>query len=58
MISFASFPTQTQNYGITKHHPDVQDDVNMDIVFDEEDLSSKRLTCPGEVLTSSQTFMR
>ncbi|KAI0796222.1 exosome complex exonuclease rrp4 [Abortiporus biennis] len=58
MISFASFPIQTQNYGVTKHHPDVQDDVNMDIDFDEEDLSSKRLTCPGEVLTSSQTFMR
>ncbi|KAH9840071.1 exosome complex exonuclease rrp4 [Rhodofomes roseus] len=57
MISFASFPVPSQNetQGMTRHHPDVEDDIDMDEGFEE---GFHRLTSPGEPLTSSQAFMR
>lgn len=57
MISFASFPVslQDETQQLTRHHPDVEDDIDMDEDWEE---GSPRLTSPGEPLTSSQAFMR
>ncbi|EGO20581.1 hypothetical protein SERLADRAFT_476909, partial [Serpula lacrymans var. lacrymans S7.9] len=57
MLSFISFsqPTDANHYGSTRHHPDVEHDSLMDL---DDDLGGSRLTCPGEFITSSQTFMR
>ncbi|KZT70771.1 hypothetical protein DAEQUDRAFT_667315 [Daedalea quercina L-15889] len=57
MISFASFPVSLQNetQDLTRHHPNVEDDIDMDEGFEE---GIHRLTSPGEPLTSSQAFMR
>lgn len=44
-------------YGAVRHHPDVEDDVLMDL--DEElEVAGSKLTYPGESLTSAQDFMR
>lgn len=60
MISFTSFPVKLDNdYSYTRHHPEIQDDDLMDL--DADDLlgtDGSRLTCPGELLTSSQAYMR
>ena len=63
MITFASFaPPPDDLYGhgaITTHHPEVEDEADMDIDFDDEEFASgSKLTCPGETLTSSHAFMR
>jgi exosome complex component RRP4 len=60
MIAFLSFPlpsVNTEGYGVARHHPDVEEDVLMDLEDDIEAGGSK-LTCPGESLTSAQAFMR
>ncbi|THH15741.1 hypothetical protein EW146_g4772 [Bondarzewia mesenterica] len=61
MITFSSFPTgyglRSLNAGATKHHPDMTEDMYMELDDDFETNISK-LTCPGEPLTSSQAFMR
>ncbi|KAL0955158.1 hypothetical protein HGRIS_004067 [Hohenbuehelia grisea] len=60
MITFTSYPTQ-QDYSAhssTKHHPDVAEDVHMDLYDDEAFAAGAKLTLPGEYLTSSQAFMR
>jgi exosome complex component RRP4 len=59
MLSFISFsrPTDSTYHQSTRHHPDVED--LMDV--DDDDFttgSEPRLTCPGETITSSQAFMR
>ena len=61
MISFTSFPVKldSNDYGYTRHHAGIQDDDLMDL--DVDDLlgtDGSRLTCPGELLTSSQAYMR
>jgi exosome complex component RRP4 len=61
MIAFTSFPVPPDNdlvdYGAARHHPDVEEDVLMDLDQDFEH-GALKLTCPGESLTSAQTFMR
>lgn len=62
MFSFASFPAPQDlaSPRNTKYHPDVDDDLLMDLDIDSKDggdLSAK-LTSPGESLTSAQAFMR
>ncbi|KAM6496818.1 exosome complex exonuclease rrp4 [Amanita muscaria] len=59
MISFTSFPSEpglVQIHETTRHHPSVLDDMDFDDAGN--DLSDKRLTYPGETLTSSHAFMR
>ncbi|KAH7924155.1 hypothetical protein BV22DRAFT_532174 [Leucogyrophana mollusca] len=54
MLSFVSFSHPT-DHGSTHHHlPDTED------LLDVADFESSRskLTCPGEIITSSQAFMR
>lgn len=51
MISFVGFPVQDFAYGTTRHHPDIQDDLYVDV----EDTG---VTCPGEYITSSHAYMR
>ncbi|KAI0079099.1 exosome complex exonuclease rrp4 [Panus rudis PR-1116 ss-1] len=61
MFSFASFPAPSQdNYTSGARYQSYEDeDVEMDIDFDDDSFeSSRKLTCPGEVLTSSHAFMR
>ncbi|KAH9943816.1 exosome complex exonuclease rrp4 [Amylocystis lapponica] len=64
MITFASFPVSQQDFrppfGTTKHHPAVEDDIDMDVGLDDTDFDDggHKLTYPGEPLTSSQAFMR
>ena len=61
MISFASFPATSEasgSYGTTRHHPDVEDDVHMDLDEDDFEEGVQRLTVPGESITSSHAFMR
>ncbi|EJF65945.1 exosome complex exonuclease rrp4 [Dichomitus squalens] len=61
MISFASFPSTSEaygRYGNTRHHPDVEDDVHMDLDEDDFEENVQRLTVPGESITSSHAFMR
>jgi len=61
MIVISSFPALPQNdlrYPTTRHHPDVEEDMDIDIGNEDNELGSHRLTCPGEPLTSSQAFMR
>ncbi|GBE86532.1 exosome complex exonuclease rrp4 [Sparassis latifolia] len=60
MVTFTSFPILHENgsdYSVTRHHPDVEDhlDINMEDDFEE---GSHKLTFPGEPITSSQAFMR
>ncbi|KIJ65207.1 hypothetical protein HYDPIDRAFT_39831 [Hydnomerulius pinastri MD-312] len=56
MLSFVSFsqPTDYAYHESTRHHPDVED------LMDVDDLKTggSKLTCPGETITSSQAFMR
>ena len=57
MISFSSFPV-TQVYD--NDYPEIRREVDedaMDYEYDD-DFSGGKLTCPGEVVTSSQAFMR
>ena len=57
MIAFVSFPVplvNTEAYGVTGHHPDVE---VMDL-DDGVEAGGSKLTCPGESLTSAQAFMR
>jgi exosome complex component RRP4 len=59
MLSFTSFssqPTDSTYHRSTRHHPDVED--LMDVDDDDFSGSEPRLTCPGETITSSQAFMR
>lgn len=63
MIAFTSFPTQpvdySGDYGSVRHHPDVVDDVSMDLDDDDAfEAGGSKLTCPGESLTSSLEYMR
>ncbi|KAI0721003.1 exosome complex exonuclease rrp4 [Cerioporus squamosus] len=61
MISFASFPATSEasgGFGTTRHHPDVEDDVHMDLDEDDFEEGVQRLTVPGESITSSHAFMR
>ncbi|KAJ3571036.1 hypothetical protein NP233_g4018 [Leucocoprinus birnbaumii] len=60
MISFASFPTVSDYSGYNKpHHPHGEsDDAYMDLDADYDQTDGSRLTCPGEMLTSSQDYMR
>lgn len=62
MISFASFPAQSDydtRYGSARHHPDVAEDVFMDLDAGEDfETGEHKLTCPGEFITSSQAYMR
>ncbi|KAF8998511.1 hypothetical protein BDQ17DRAFT_1328744 [Cyathus striatus] len=56
MISFSSFPVQTDDVYPTTKHPD---EALMDLDdFDHLEAGGSRLTYPGETLTSSQAFMR
>lgn len=59
MITFASFPppSQDNNDSYSGHY---RQDGDMEIDLDSEFVegSGKRLTYPGETLTSSQAFMR
>ena len=61
MLAFTTFSVPSDNnpegYGTRRHHPDLEDDVLMDLDNGFEHGGSK-LTCPGEFLTSAQTFMR
>lgn len=61
MIAFTSFPLQSDHaYNVPqKHHPDVAEDIAMDL--DDEDAFESgglKTTYPGESLTSSQAYMR
>ncbi|KAH7885764.1 hypothetical protein F5I97DRAFT_1808858 [Phlebopus sp. FC_14] len=58
MLSFVSYqqPRSETFYGSTRHHPDVED--LMDVDDDDLETGGTRLTCPGETITSSQAFMR
>ena len=61
MISFASFPPASDasgSYGTTRHHPDVEEDIHMDLDEDDFEEGVQRLTVPGESITSSHAFMR
>lgn len=61
MISFASFPSTSEasgSYGTARHHPDVEEDVDMDMDDDDFEEGVQRLTVPGEYITSSHAFMR
>ncbi|KAF8235637.1 hypothetical protein L208DRAFT_1358529 [Tricholoma matsutake] len=61
MISFTSFPLPPTNdrYHGHIHHPDVAEDVLMDVDDDQEfGMGASKLTYPGESLTSSQAYMR
>lgn len=62
MVTFASFPATISYDAYTadsKVRRETDDDMEMDLDFDDEDFSSgSRLTCPGETITSSQSFMR
>ncbi|KAG1743100.1 hypothetical protein EDB19DRAFT_586494 [Suillus lakei] len=55
-ISFSSQPTDSTYHRSARHHPDVED--LMDVDDDDFTGSEPRLTCPGETITSSQAFMR
>ncbi|KAG6808012.1 hypothetical protein H0H92_005693 [Tricholoma furcatifolium] len=58
MIAFTSFPVHPDDYDPShKHHPDVEEDVLMDL-DDELDSFGFKITYPGESLTSSQAYMR
>ncbi|TCD71791.1 exosome non-catalytic core subunit rrp4 [Steccherinum ochraceum] len=60
MITFASFPAAPAHDGYdgARRYPDGED--GMEVDFDDDDMgaSGRKLTSPGEVLTSSQAFMR
>ena len=66
MITFTSFAVRhggDDYLTATRHHPDIQDELDSDIDMDEDDelgvgSSRARLTTPGETLTSAQAFMR
>lgn len=64
MFTFTSFPSQASqlDYGATRHHPDIADELDMDVDIDDEETGAvgfkSKLTSPGEALTSSQAFMR
>ena len=51
MISFVGFPAQDFAYGATRHHPDIQDDLYVDV-------DGPGVTCPGEYITSAHAYMR
>jgi hypothetical protein len=56
MITFASFPV-IKPYDAYEMRREVDEEENMDYEYDD-DFSGGKLTCPGEVVTSSQAFMR
>ncbi|KAH8104062.1 exosome complex exonuclease rrp4 [Cristinia sonorae] len=58
MITFASFPAPPEfdAYLGTKHYED--NDMEVDLNEDDYEPSGRKLTSPGEVLTSSHAFMR
>ncbi|KAI0374989.1 exosome complex exonuclease rrp4 [Pilatotrama ljubarskyi] len=61
MITFASFPSTTEasaSYANTRHHPEVEDDIGMELDEDDFEENMQRLTVPGEPITSSHAFMR
>ncbi|GLB43384.1 putative exosome complex exonuclease RRP4 N-terminal region [Lyophyllum shimeji] len=62
MITFTSFPVPADDTynGAHSHHPDVSEDVLMDLDDDQDPLEAggSKLTYPGESLTSSQAYMR
>lgn len=60
MITFASFPTPPEHngYDSTRRYPDEDDDMDVDFEGDDLEMSGRRLTSPGESLTSSHAFMR
>jgi hypothetical protein len=58
MFTILSAPVRTDDKIISrqKHHPSVEQDVLMDL--EEDGNGSSQLIAPGEVVTSSQAFMR
>jgi exosome complex component RRP4 len=58
----------TADFSKTRHHPDVQDDLDSDMDVDDEygtglgvgssSRAGKNITSPGEVVTSAKEFMR
>jgi exosome complex component RRP4 len=56
----------TAEFSKTRHHPDVQDDLDSDMDVDGEyglgvgssSRAGKNITSPGEVVTSAKEFMR
>ena len=59
MITFASFPPPSfDNSDVSGGHYRQDEDMDMDMENDFGEGASKRLTYPGETLTSSQAFMR
>lgn len=62
MITFSSFPAPPQDnytFGV-QQSPGLDNDVEMDLNLDDDEFESsgRRLTYPGEAITSSQAFMR
>lgn len=59
MITFTSFPPPSfDNSDVSGGHYRQDEDMDMDLENDFGEGASKRLTYPGETLTSSQAFMR
>ena len=61
MISFASFPSTSEvsgSHAAARHHPDVEDDVHMDLYEDDFEEDAQRIIVPGEPITSAHAFMR
>ena len=64
MFTFASFPVALDDseakYATTRHFDDFDDDdEDMDVDVAGEDFASgRKLTCPGESITSASAFMR
>ena len=64
MFTFASFPVALDDseakYATTRHFDDFDDDdEDMDVDVEDEDFASgRKLTCPGEPITSASAFMR
>lgn len=61
MIAFTSFPVQPDynaDYGESRHHSNIEQDVIMDLDNDDFEAGAAKLTHPGEPLTSAQAYMR
>ncbi|KAK7687787.1 hypothetical protein QCA50_009006 [Cerrena zonata] len=62
MITFSSFPAPSNdNYRSSVTYPtglDKDEEFDFDLDNDDFTSSGRKLTCPGEALTSSQAFMR
>jgi len=59
MFKVTSYPIRTDSQPTyTKHHPDVEHDILMDLDENDENDVFDRISSPGEILTSSHAFMR